>query len=351
MRLHILKPDAIGDFILASGTIRLLADSYGEKNLTLAVRNDVAPLASHQFPDAEVLPLVFRRKRRILNVTTVNIIANLPTWLRLATRRYDASICLRGMRAYLHTILFHTPRATRRIACTNALASNPRFRRPVVENIARRLFRPTLIPYPPPSQGIPSELEANRLVASELLGRPVSPGEIMPVLKAPRLPAGGSHWILAPFSSSKHKDYPATSWAEALRALAPQRADAHIILAGSPEQSDRLHEFATTLRNSGVGNVDPAPPAPLPAFLSSIATAELVLTVDTAAAHMACALRRPAVIVSSGLHSGTYGPYSTDGRQIWLEPPANTPRASWRDHITPARITAAIRRLPLDSTF
>jgi len=46
--------------------------------------------------------------------------------------------------------------------------------------------------------------------------------------------------------------------------------------------------------------------------------------VDTAAAHMACALNCPAIILFSGLHRGIYAPWATSSRQVWLEadPPA-----------------------------
>ena len=112
MRVFILKPDAIGDFILASGCIRLIAGESGEENLVLAVRSDIAPLAIIQFPKALVLPLTLREKRRILNVTTVNILHSLPSWLWMLGLRADAALCLRSMRAYLHTISFSPPRQT-----------------------------------------------------------------------------------------------------------------------------------------------------------------------------------------------------------------------------------------------
>jgi ADP-heptose:LPS heptosyltransferase len=57
LRVFILKPDAIGDFILASGCIRLIAREAGEENVVLAVRADVAPLAKSQFPKA-LIPTV-----------------------------------------------------------------------------------------------------------------------------------------------------------------------------------------------------------------------------------------------------------------------------------------------------
>ena len=350
MRVFILKPDAIGDFILSTGCIRLLARELGETNLIIAVRADVAPLAKAQFPQAEVIPLPLREKRRLVNLATVNVINCLPAWLRLLTSSVDAAICLRSMRAYLHTITFYLPRAKRYIACENLLLANPRLRRPAVENFVRSAFKPTLIPYPASSK-LPTDVEANRLVAEKVLQRNVSEQEILPTLKPARSISAGKDWLLCPFSSSQSKDYPAESWAEALKILEHDRNDAPVCLAAGPNQQERLCEFASTLKATGVRNIHLNPPVPLPDFLQSLAEARLVLTVDTSSAHMACALGTPAVIVSAGQHPGVYAPYSANGQQTWLLPPLGLAKAQWRQHITPASIAEAVRKLlPLRRT-
>ncbi len=337
MRVFVLKPDAIGDFILATGCLRLLAREIGEENLLLAVRTDVAPLARSQFPSATVLPLTLRTKRRILNITTVNVIHNLPVWARLLTTRVDAAICLRSMRAYLHTITFYLPRAKHRIACKNLLLANPRVRRPAVERFATRVFRPTLLPYPTPGE-LPTDIEANRIVIEALLGRPVSPAEALPSLTPPRPLSPKGNWLLAPFSSSKAKDYPAALWAEVLRSTAPLRGAAPLHLAAAPNQSDRLRDFADTLHAAGIDNLSILTPQPLEDYIQTIAESALVLTVDTAAAHMACATGTPAVIVSAGQHPGVYAPYSPNARQHWILPPADHPKKEWRSAIPPALV-------------
>jgi ADP-heptose:LPS heptosyltransferase len=342
LRVFILKPDAIGDFILATGCIRLMARELSEKNLFIAVRSDVAPLAKAQFPQAEVIPLPLREKRRLVNLATVNVINCLPAWLRLLTLRLDAAICLRSMRAYLHTITFYLPRAKRYIACENLLLSNPRLRRPAVENFVRSAFKPTLIPYPA-SNKLPTDVEANRLVAEEVLQRKVSDQEILPTLTPPRPVSAKNHWLLCPFSSTKSKDYPAEDWAAALKLLTSERADAPLHLAAGPSQAERLHEFARTLQAAGLSNITIDPPVPLPDFLQSIAEARLVLTVDTAAAHMACALDTPAVIISAGQHPGVYAPYSKNGHQHWIIPPGDLPKNEWRQQITPKMVADCVR--------
>lgn len=339
MRVFILKPDAIGDFILATGCIRHLARAKGEKNLVIAVRADVAPLAASEFPEAEIIPLPLRLKRRILNLALVNILNCLPAWGRMAMLRVDAAICLRSMRAYLHTFFFCTPRAKRRIACENLLLSNPRVRRPVVEKWMQRLFRPTLLKYPEAGCGLPLDIEANRIVIEELLGERVSPEEILPNLRSQRGKTP-DFWVLAPFSSTPSKDYPAASWARALLELQPS---VPIRLAASPGQQETLRKFARELAEAGLEKVEFLPPSSLPEFVQTIAAAGLVLTVDTAAAHMACATGAPAVIVSAGQHPGVYAPYSPNGRQSWLLPSPNLPRGAWRQEITSQKIALAVR--------
>jgi ADP-heptose:LPS heptosyltransferase len=342
LRVFILKPDAIGDFILATGCIRLMARELSEKNLVIAVRADVAPLAKAQFPEAEVIPLHLSEKRRLVNLATVNVINCLPAWLRLLTLRVDAAICLRSMRAYLHTITFYLPRTKRRIACENLLLANPRMRRPAVENFVRSSFKPTLIPYPPAGR-LPTDIEANRLVAEEVFQRKVSDEEILPTLTPPREVSAKNHWLLCPFSSTTSKDYPAEAWARALKLLDHERAEAPLQLAAGPSQADRLQAFARTLQSAGITNIHLAPPVPLPDFLQSIAEARLVLTVDTAAAHMACALDTPAVIVSAGQHPGVYAPYSKSGRQKWLLPPPAFSKKEWRRHFNSEYIANSVR--------
>ena len=148
---------------------------------------------------------------------------------------------------------------------------------------------------------------------------------------------------LFPFSSTKSKDYPAEAWAKALKLLNHERAEAPLHLAAGLNQADRLQDFARTLHSAGITNIHLAPPVPLPDFLQSIAEARLVLTVDTAAAHMACALDTSAVIVSAGQHPRVYAPYSKNGRQKWLLPPPGLSKNEWRQHFTPEMVADCVR--------
>jgi ADP-heptose:LPS heptosyltransferase len=341
LRVFILKPDAVGDFILATGCIRLMARELGEKNLVIAVRADVAPLASAQFPDSEIIPLPLKEQRRLVNLATVNVISCLPAWLKLLFLKFDAALCLRSMRAYLHTITFYIPRSKRRVACENLLLANPRMRRPAVENFVRSAFKPTLIPYPAKGR-LPTDIEANRLVAEEVLQRKVSDEEILPILITPRKISAKKHLLLCPFSSSKSRDYPAISWAEALILLLRHYPDSTLHIAAAPNQADRLHNFARTLEATGLKNITIDPPLLLSDFIQTIAEARLVLTVDTGTAHMACALGSPAVIICSGNQTGVWVPYSKNGLQKWLTPPDDLPKGEWRKFFTPQKVAESM---------
>jgi ADP-heptose:LPS heptosyltransferase len=299
VRIFVLKPDNIGDFVLACGAIRLLADQAGEENLVLAVKADVAPLARQEFPRARILALPIRPRRRGERTTLVNFLRCLPVLVRLRGLRADVAVCLRDKRTTLQTLLFLAPRATRRVACENSLPRVRQFRWSLWERMVHRMGRPVLLPYPPAEPGAPSDLIAHRVVAAEALGRSVTLAEVMPRLRCAHW-SGGDHWLLCPLSSKARKDFPAERWAEALRETRDLLPPGGIRLVGSPDQAARLMEFAAALRNAGVeGALQVDHPAALADFPASLARSALVLTVDTAAAHVACAAGTPAVIVAT----------------------------------------------------
>lgn len=341
MRVFVLKPDAIGDFVLATGALHRLARACGESSLTLAVRADVAPLAREEFPAAKVVALPIREKRRVLNLTVVNVLNCLPAWFALAGMRVDAAVCLRSMRTYLQTALFLTPRAKRHIACENRLAEGERFRRPRVENFVRSTFRPVLLPYPKPGAW-PTDLEANRLVVAELLGETIDPLEILPRLNS-RPPVRGGSWLFCPFSSTRGKDYPDEKWAEVLSLVASDRGVAPLLLAAGPSQQERLRSLHRLLDSAGVKDCTLLPEGSLGDLVQAISSARLVLTVDTAAAHMACATGTPAVVVSAGQHPGVYAPYTTNGLQDWIMPQSGLARGAWKSSITAGLVAERIR--------
>ena len=342
----ILKPDEIGDFILATGAIRLLAKSHGEKNLILVVKSEVLPLARNEFPAARIIDIPWQQRRKGQNQAWANLRHCFSAWRELRGVRAHQCVCLRSARNYLQTLLFAAPRAAGRFASENVLLANGSLRRRMLELWLVHSLGTRLSPYPRPSAEMPAELAAHQAVLSESLGRPVTTGEVMPSLTAGPW-RGGDGWLLCPFSSRPSKDYSAENWARALREAMRRTTPKVIRLAGSPGQAARLHSFASTLRETGVGSrVEVSGAVPLEIFPNAVAAADLVLTVDTAGAHFACAIGAPAVIVDSGKNSGTYGPYSPNGRQQWLiADRRNLGRERWQESIPPEMVSSAILRV------
>jgi len=342
----ILKPDEIGDFVISTGAIRALARHHGEENTVLVVKSEIAPLARREFPRAAIVELPWQPRRKGYNQTAANLRSCFPAWRSLRALHVGQAVCLRSQRDYLHTILFAAPGARQRFAPENVLLRNGRLRRILTEKIFVWLARPQLLPYPEARGEPTSELASHRAVVSAAMGHEAGPDEIMPSLQSAPW-HGGSGWLLCPFSSRPAKDYSAANWASVLRSAVRDHSPRLIRVAGGPDQSTRLEEFAASLRGADLGcAVQAEPAASLENFPDKIAAADLVLTVDTAAAHVACACRAPAVIVACGLHDGTYGPYSTDGRQLWLVGDwAARGRDGWQETVPPDAVAAAISRV------
>jgi len=340
----IFKPDEIGDVVIATGAIRLLADAHGEENTTIVVKSELAPLVRREFPKARVLELPWQPRRKGRNQAVANLQHCYPVWRELRGLRADLVVCLRSARDCLQTILFLAPRAKRRVAAENVLLRNGKPRRQLLEFAVRSLWRTELLPYPPAPGELSCEVASHRLVVEACLGRPVPKEEISPrISSASRNPAG--YWLICPLSSREIKNYSAERWLEALARTSDLLPSA-IRVAGSSAQSGELGKFVAVLRSGNLGcPVEQVPPAPLADFPDLVAGAELVLAVDTAAAHFACALDVPAVIVDSGNNPGVYGPNGRPERQVWLTADRKKfGRLRWQETLPPDLVAEAVRR-------
>lgn len=347
VRAFIFKPDGIGDFVLATGAIRLLAREFGEENLILCVKSILVPLARSQFPRATVFDLPVAAKRRILNLFLRNLLACLPLWWRVRTTSVETTICLRSMRNYLETLIFLSVRSRRHIANENILLRGKRRVRMTVEQTVNRIFGTELVAYPDPGN-LPMELEAHRRVLEQTLRRPVAAEEVLPVItSASPTEMAEAYWVCAPITNLASKLYPPAKWQKLFEELLPEAGLKKILLVGSEDQRASLEELEGLLRASGCAGVEVFFPVDLVAFVDCIAGAEMLFTVDTAAAHFSTALDRRTLILFSGLHRGMFGPWSRSAAQSWLEPLAfpNGKKKKWHAGIEPSRAAAEARRL------
>ncbi len=345
MSVVIFKPDEIGDFVIATGAIRTLAREHGEENTTLVVKSSMVPLARREFPRAAIVGLPWQPRRKGSNQTMANLRHCFPAWQSLRALRADQSVFLRSQRSYVQTLLFASSPARQRFAPSNTLLRKGRMRRRAAEELLSLFARPRILPYPVAGAEPTAELASHRAVVSAAVGRSVGLAEIMPALNTAPW-RGGTGWLLCPLSSRPAKDYDAARWASAMQQAAATCPPSAIRLAGAPEQNARLHNFAEDLRRGGLSlPVEVLTSEALDKFPDTVAGADLVLAVDSAAAHFACATGAPAVVVDSGLHPGVYAPYSPNGRQFWLVGDrAKLGRSRWQESVPPAAVAGAILR-------
>jgi ADP-heptose:LPS heptosyltransferase len=284
-------------------------------------------------------------KRKVLNLFLYNSLVSIPLWFRLRFLRVDTAVCLRGLRNYLETLLFYSAIARRYVAPENHLCVGPKKKvRATVEKVVQSFFRAELLPYPEVATNAPLEIEAHRRVVSKVVNRELSIQEVLPVLQTDYA-AKEPCWICAPATEAS-KMYPTKLWVEVFQDLRRELGTKPLLLTGSEDQRPQLAELEKALHEAGILGARVFIPPTLVDFMHHIAGADLLLSVDTAAAHFSTALDQRTVVVFSGLHLGMFGPWQRSDRQSWLLPdPPPAKKSHWPKSIPPARIAAEARRL------
>ncbi len=293
--LCIYKADALGDFVLACGVIRLLIRSLGAKGTTLIVSAASAEVARQQFPEANVVLALnafggkqhgepfrgFFTQRRLFGET-----------------QYESLVCLRHDRYPQQSLVNSWIRAQRSFGVKNR---RHRLRDP---------FQESVLLYPGDSpQG--AELECHRVVAAGALRRQVMPAEVQPVLTGLSTSENGSI-LVSPFASMPIKEIDPAVWVEVLKAF----PDQHFNICVARSARNRALGLAACLQQQGLKSEVSTPS--LTGFFEAAAKAKLVLTVDTATSHIATALNKKVVTLLGGGHFGRFGPWGNPSRQVWL---------------------------------
>lgn len=306
----ILKADRLGDFVLALGAIRSVAEAVGEDGCLLIVSSHALPLARTFFPKAHHLMIpaflghgqaawvAWSLKRRMGSVT-----APFAVVLRHIRWDYDEMViswlgverCVRMLDGFSRK----TNPYMRRYECQKPGGIEP----VVVEERGACSDGPLLS----------SELQNHRQVVAAALGRVVDDKEVIPVL-ASRRPIGGI--VVSPFGSSAIRDVPYDLLLEAIaQAVAVLRDE--VVLVGTVSQKKTLCELAGRLPVGGP-TVRVECELEVDAYVEVVAAGKLVITAETATAHIAAAANRPTVVFLGGGHHGLFGPWRRSYRQQWL---------------------------------
>ena len=308
-RAAIVKLDRLGDFVLAVSAIRQVLAHFGEEQCVLLLSPQVAPLAAREFPRTArlVLPIGVGHKRLFW--------AGRPARRLLGEISCEEVVCLRHQREDWDELVLAWLNAGRTHVLDEARAGQEfAARRTLVHSAADRIrFDPTAVA----GDRACRELERHRQLLRHVLGRPVVVAELMPRFEHVGVGAARGGIVVTPFGSAAIRDFPEALLIAALRAVREHSA-APITLHGDEAQQSRLRQLAQTLQAAGIAAVSCAAPVDVVTFAGTVAGADLVVTVETATAHLAATFDRPAVILIGGGHYGEFGPWQRSARQVWV---------------------------------
>lgn len=338
-RALLYKVDRLGDFVVALGALRTLVRHYGPDQCRLVVSSVAAPLAAAEFPGVarwELPPSAASVRRELvpLRARCAPSFAG-ETAADLVCLRHPANAFRDVTLGWLHADRWHGlgPRpAARTLAAANS----------------------TVLPAAFPAQSAAPwsrELLAHRAVVASALAREPTWAELRPTL-ASVAPSAGAAWVFCPFGHDRIRDYPAAHWLDAWSAADLPRAP--LTLLGPPDRADELAALAAGLarRTALVPTVETA--LATTDFIARLAAARAVVTVESAAAHLAAALDKPAAILVGGGHHGWLAPWGDSPRQQWLAHPLSCYGCNWSCRhasvrcladLPPAAVAAALRRL------
>lgn len=342
--LGILKLDRLGDFVLATGAIRFLAEGLTEAEVTLVVSKTTSQFARAQFPGFRIIELPVVGSGGLKD-SAKNLLA-----LRRAAagERFDRLVCLRYQRNLFDWLAFDAFSAGSRVTVDDGAS--------FLTDLQKRAFRRPPANYiSQPSAQDPDycrELQRHAAVCSSATGRGCSPKDVLPLITA-SLSAEQGGLVVSPFASRGAQDirtYPRDLLVQALRqfgGISPER----IVLCGSPADEAKLSALAGALRSAGCVRVEVGIFATFQLFCNRVAAARAVLTMDTSTAHVATALDKPTVVILGGGHFGDFGPWHRSNRQRWLNEPMICQGCNWQcvhpepfciSRISPDRIASAL---------
>ena len=304
-RVGIYKVDRLGDFVLALGAIRRIIEHEGAENCVLIISPFAAELANREFPE-------------VLRVVLDGVPVGARALWRYLRNRSREDLFRHGLEKLIY-LRHHRP------AWENALCAAIPAEKTwgAVDSGKIGLARPwncltlnhSCTQFDAES-GEPTELSRHRAVVSKYLGRQLSSGEILPSLMPGWRPQG-EYVAVTAFGSHSLRDYPSQLLARAGKYLWHTQG-LRLCLLSPEEDASKNDKLACQLTLDGVPKVEVRVCPSLEHLIHSIRKSQLVLTVDTATAHLATALDLPMVALLGGGHPGWFGPWNQSARQKWL---------------------------------
>ena len=333
-RVALVKWDGIGDLVLATTFLHALHARISDGDITLFCQSHVAPLARSQFPGWRIQEVPARIKplkriygqpglrKQLVNMNPFDILIDLrsmrdtadavmASWIparhKVALQnQYRTAGVAFAREESVYDQLLPGPRTATEDACLDIL-NYRRFRDLFLQESGAAAADPV---FPTLKISRPAQEELRRRLAQEcawIENEPfllVSPGSLEPI-----------------------KEYPPRELAVAIREVL-ERIDIPIVVTGSAQ--DR--RTTASLREALEGKarlLDLTGQLSLDEHAVLVSMARAVLCMDSATAHFAGALRRPAVIILGGGHPGIFAPWGEADDFRWLQNPLACYGCNW----------------------
>jgi len=304
----IYKVDRLGDFILSIEAIRIIVATAGEANCVLIHSVVSSQIAAREFPNVSRIALppldgklwvTYRRLRRLI------------------ADGFDSGgigglICLRHYRTLSDEIALQMIPAAKVWCVRNSHISDVGY-----ELVADR-FQGDIVVDRPVSvarQDLCEDLVCHQSIVSAWSKEPSSKRDIRPRLRPHRGDLGNT-LALVPFGSDRLRDLPVAG-VVACVVHAREKLGLNAVLLSPPGAVPRYSSYIDELRSHGAA-VALRITQDCNELIDAIGNSTVLLTAETATAHIAAALDIPMVCLVGGGHFGLFGPWRWSSRQQWV---------------------------------
>ncbi len=305
-QVGIYKADRLGDFVLALGAIRRIVDREGAENCLLILAPYARELAQREFPGVE----------QAIVEPWHSSLGALQRYRRehardpLFTRGVDRLVCLRHNRLFQENVVCGSIPANK----SWGAASGEPSREPgqwLASLPFDHLYRVF-----PESPDETRDLARHRAVVGGFLSVNSEQVDVIPRMEWHGRPEE-AYVAVSPFGSAAIRDFPPGLLAAAGRRLWRERRLPLRLLAPTADVP-RYQTLANRLVEDGVPGVGVRVCGSLDELIDAVAASQLVLSVETATAHLAGALDQPLVALLGGGHFGWFAPWQRSFRQQWI---------------------------------
>ena len=320
-KVAIFKPDRLGDFTLALGAIRWILQRHGESQCVLFISPHASELAQREFPN-------------VSRVVVAPFADELwPAWQAFKNQNqtpwweypFEIALSLRHQRTPWQELLYGRLNCRQRWALENrALGFHPIEQRWIRTPLSHAVSLSS-------ANGRPAclELEAHRQLLEAAFGTDVSADDVVPRLAPPAGVQPSDSLLLCPFGSASLRTLPTSVVVAGIKEFR-QQMPVSLRLAAAPAERARYEAYADELVAGGLPRPLVVPTPTIDALLAEMAGSRAVLSTESAPAHLAVALDRPAVILLGGGHHGLFAPWHRSARQIWLDHPLECYHCDWQ---------------------